>query len=92
MRLPTLTISPPMIEGSTVTFSVDILPRYRFQRALQRVEIPVAELLGDGDVGRDLALEPAPPACGNVRITSRDDEQAAVGWPAASGILPRCNA
>ena len=57
MRLPTLTISPPMMAGSMIDVEVDVLAAGdRFKRVLQRAEIGVAELLGDGDLRNDLAL------------------------------------
>ena len=46
-----------MMAGSILTFSDTSRPVTDFSAALQRVEILVAERLGDGDVGRRFALE-----------------------------------
>ena len=77
MRLPSLTTSPPMIAGSTVTSRSTSLPLTALRASAQRGEVLVLELLGD----RDLAPSPRP--CGRPRARgSRDHvahrEQAAV--------------
>ena len=78
MRLPSLTTSPPMMEGSTFTLSATSLPVTDFSAVFERVEILVTELFGDGDVGRGLALE-----LGHQRAERADHigdrEQPAVG-------------
>ena len=57
MREPSLTISPPMIAGSILTLRSTVLPPViGFERVLERLEMRVGELLGDGDLGGDLAL------------------------------------
>ena len=80
MREPSLTVSPPMIAGSILTLrSTDLLAGDRLERALERLEMRVGQLLGDGDLGGHLALPAARPACGS-RGSCRAPRTAG-GWP-----------
>ena len=57
MREPSLTTSPPMIAGSTLTSSSTVLPPVTdLSASLDRVEMLVGKLLGDRDLGAHLAL------------------------------------
>ncbi len=57
MRLPTLTISPPMIAGSILTSkSISLPPVTDLSALFSASTILVAELLGDGDLRGHLAL------------------------------------
>ena len=85
MRLPTLTISPPMMAGSTLTSrSMSLPPVTDLSALFERVEILVVELLGDGDLRGDLAL-----VAGDQRAEGADHvahrEQPAVGGDRRAG-------
>ena len=65
MRVPTLTISPPIMAGSTLTSRSSPCRRCGFERALERVEKKyfVAERFGDGDLRGGLAPLAERPGC-----------------------------
>ena len=57
MRLPTLTIRPPMMVGSIFTSrSISLPPVTDFRCTLERLKIIVVQFFGDGDLRRHLAL------------------------------------
>ena len=60
MRLPSLTISPPMIAGSTLTLrSTALSPVTDLSAALSASRCASEQLFGDRDLGGDLALQRA---------------------------------
>ena len=86
MRLPTLTISPPMMAGSILTSkSMSLPPVTDLSALLSASTFCVAELLGDGDLRGDLAL-----VAGNQRAIAADHvahgEQPPVGGDDAQEV------
>ena len=76
IRLPTLTMRPPISDGSTRGIERDVLAERRLERVLERGDMRVGERLGAGHLGGDLAavLGDEPAEGGDdlrVRATSR---------------------